>query len=156
MSIVVRPATPDELPNLSELCQRSKAVWGYDQVFLQACWREMTILPEELRSTLIAVADDQDGVAGVVQLKVVDTEGDLLKLFIEPSKLRSGIGSLLFDWAIEQATNMGATRLFIEADPGAAQFYRDMGAYDVGFAPSGSIPGRLLPKLAFNLARDRV
>jgi len=156
MSLVVRPATPDELPSLSELCLRSKAVWGYDQAFLQACQRETTILPAELRSTLIAVADDQDGVAGVVQIKVIDTEADLLKLFIEPGKLRSGIGSLLFEWAIEQAAGIGAARLFIEADPGAAQFYRRMGAYDVGLAPSASIPGRLLPKLAFNLAGDRV
>jgi hypothetical protein len=63
---------------------------------------------------------------------------------------------MLFDWAIEQATNMGATRLFIEADPDAAQFYRGVGAFDVGFAPSESIPGRLLPKLVFNLTGDRV
>jgi N-acetylglutamate synthase-like GNAT family acetyltransferase len=116
----------------------------------------MTIVPDELRSTLIAVADDQDGVAGVVQIKVVQTNANLLKLFVEPRKLRRGIGSTLFDWAIAQATNMGATKLFIESDPDAAQFYRGVGAFDVGFAPSGSIPGRLLPKLAFNLAGDRV
>jgi GNAT superfamily N-acetyltransferase len=91
-----------------------------------------------------------------VQVKVVHTEADLLKLFVEPSKLRRGIGGLLFDWAIKQAMNTGATKLFIEADPDAAPFYRGMGAFDVGFAPSGSIPGRLLPKLAFNLAGGRV
>jgi hypothetical protein len=33
----------------------------------------------------------------------------------------------------------------------AAPFYRRMGAYDVGQAPSGSVPGRMLPKLVMNL-----
>jgi hypothetical protein len=42
---------------------------------------------------------------------------------------------------------MGAHRMAIEADPDAAPFYRRMGAKDSGFAPSGSIPGRMLPKL---------
>jgi hypothetical protein len=54
-------------------------------------------------------------------------------------------------WAAGVARNMGATRLFIEADPDAAPFYRRMGAVDVGLAPSGSIPGRILPKLAVDL-----
>jgi GNAT superfamily N-acetyltransferase len=152
LSLVVRQARLEELPGLSELCLRSKAVWGYDQAFLEACRSELTLRPEELRTTLVAVAESESGVAGVVQIKVADAEVDLLKLFIEPRKLRSGIGSFLFSWAIEQAKSMGATRLLIESDPDAASFYRGIGAYDVGVAPSGSIPGRFLTRLAFDLA----
>ena len=152
MSLVVRQARLEELPGLSELCLRSKAVWGYDQAFLEACRSELTLRPEELRTTLVAVAESESGVAGVVQIKVADAEADLLKLFIEPRKLRSGIGSFLLSWAIEQAKSMGATRLLVESDPDAASFYRGIGAYDVGVAPSGSIPGRFLARLAFDLA----
>jgi hypothetical protein len=75
----------------------------------------------------------------------------LLKLFVEPSALRSGAGKTLLAWAIDVAKKLDATRLTIEADPYAAPFYRRMGAYDVGQAPSGSVPGRMLPKLAMNL-----
>jgi GNAT superfamily N-acetyltransferase len=94
---------------------------------------------------------------GVAQLKVVDGEADLLKLFVEPSALRSGTGKALLAWATEVAKKLGATRLTIESDPDAAPFYRRMGAYDVGQAPSGSVTGRMLPKLAMNLcpADDR-
>ncbi len=152
MSLVVRQARLEELPGLSELCLRSKAVWGYDQAFLEACRSELTLRPEELRTTLVAVAESESGVAGVVQIKVADAEADLLKLFIEPRELRSGIGSFLLSWAIEQAKSMGATRLLVESDPDAASFYRGIGAYDVGVAPSGSIPGRFLARLAFDLA----
>jgi GNAT superfamily N-acetyltransferase len=74
-----------------------------------------------------------------------------MKLFVDTTKLRIGIGSILIGWAVAKAKHMGAVRLFIEADPGAAQFYRRMGAYDVGVASSGSIVGRLLPKLALDL-----
>jgi hypothetical protein len=41
--------------------------------------------------------------------------------------------------------------MVIEADPDAAPFYRKMGAKHCGFAPSGSIPGRVLPKLVKEL-----
>ena len=41
------------------------------------------------------------------------------------------------------------------ADPFAAPFYRRMGMADVGMAPSGSIPGRMLPRLAMPLPAAR-
>src|SRR5262245_50602955 len=47
---------------------------------------------------------------------------------------------------------MGARRLLIESDTDAAPFYRRMGARDVGVVASGSIPGRLLPRLAYELS----
>jgi hypothetical protein len=46
----------------------------------------------------------------------------------------------------------GYTWLRIEADPNAVGFYRAMGAEQIGEAPSGSVPGRSLPLLAFKLA----
>ena len=66
MSLVIRDAELEELESLSELCLRSKAVWGYDQTFLEACRDELTFHPEDLYSTHIAVADTDGGVAGVV------------------------------------------------------------------------------------------
>lgn len=46
---------------------------------------------------------------------------------------------------------MGADELIIEADPDAAPFYKRMGAEDAGLVQSGSITGRLLPKLIKDL-----
>ena len=151
MPLVLRQPTLGELQKLSELCLRSKAVWGYDQAFIEAFRTELTLLPEDLIATRIVVAEDDNSLAGVAQVRVTDAEADLLKLFIEPSRLRNGIGRILFRWATEQARQMGANKLFIVADPDAAPFYRRMGALDVGIAPSGSIPERMLPKLALEL-----
>lgn len=129
-------------------------MWGYDNDFMEACRKELTIELSDLRSTSIAVAEENGKVVGVAQIKIVGSEADLLKLFVEPTILRGGVGRTLFVWATEMATSRGADRLMIEADPDAAAFYRRMGAEDYGFAPSGSIAGRMLPKLVKELRQS--
>ena len=151
MPLTIRPPTIDELSGLSDLCFRSKAIWGYDEEFMEACRGELSLEPRDLELTSIAVAEHGGKPIGVAQLKVVDDEADLLKLFVDPNALRSGTGKALLAWATDVARKLGATRLTIESDPDAAPFYRRMGAYDVGQGPSGSVPGRMLPKLAMNL-----
>jgi hypothetical protein len=47
--------------------------------------------------------------------------------------------------------SLRAVRMIIEADPGAAPFYERMGAHYAGFAPSKSIPGRMLPRMQMEL-----
>jgi len=152
VSLVVRRARLEELPELSDLCLRSKAVWGYVPAFIEACRDELTLRPDELATTRIAVAETDGGMSGVVQIKVTGPAADLLKLFIAPHELRHGLGRLLFGWAVAEARGMGATHLLIEADPDAAPFYRSLGACDIGVTASHSIFGRSIPKLRFELA----
>jgi GNAT superfamily N-acetyltransferase len=153
----LRPARPDEAELLTELCLRSKAVWGYDEAFMRACRAELTLSPEDCATPLLQVAVAAGEVAGVVQVTVDGENADLAKLFIAPSSLRAGVGRTLFEWAVKTARGHGARWLWIEADPDAAGFYRRMGAIDDGVAPSGSIPGRFLPKLKLELQeRDEI
>jgi GNAT superfamily N-acetyltransferase len=152
VTLTIRPPRPDELPGLSDLCLRSKAVWGYSAEFLAACRAELSFDPRDLEATAIAVAEQDEKLLGVAQVRLDQGEADLQKLFVEPFALRRGVGRVLLDWAIDVATEKGAARLTIESDPGAASFYRRMGAYDLGEAPSRSIPGRMLPLLAIDLA----
>ena len=151
--IKLRDARRNELPSLSELCLRSKAVWGYDDAFMTACRTELTLRPDELQSTHLQVAERETGVAGLAQVKVTDVDADLLKLFVEPALLRSGVGRLLFEWAIATARALGAIRMIIEADPGATPFYERMGARHAGFARSRSIAGRMLPRMQMDLEK---
>jgi hypothetical protein len=151
MSLVVRPPRIGELRALGELCVRSKAIWGYEQKFLDACRGELSFSAMDLKATSLAVVDNGNKLLGVAQVKVAEREADLLKLFVEPDALCCGIGKLLFSWAATVARNMDADQLLIDADPNAAPFYRRMGARDVGLVSSGSIPGRMLPRLALDL-----
>ena len=150
--IELRDPRQNELASLGELCLRSKAVWGYDQAFLAACRAELTLHPDELLSTCLQIAERDSTVVGLGQVKVTGVDANLLKLFVEPPLLRSGVGRLLFKWACSRARTLGATRMTIEADPGAALFYEHMGARYAGFAPSHSIPGRVLPLMRIDLS----
>jgi GNAT superfamily N-acetyltransferase len=141
----------DEAKILTELCLRSKAVWDYDEEFMQACRDELTLTVTIMRSSYFMVAETAGELVGVAQVTVTGERALLDKLFVEPTRLRAGAGKTLFDWAVSAARDAGATTMTIEADPDAAGFYRRMGAVDDGIAPSGSIPGRFLPRLKLRL-----
>ena len=82
---------------------------------MEACRGELSFEPRDLALTLIAVAEHNGKPIGVAQVKVVDGEADLLKLFVEPSALRSGTGKALLVWVTDVAKKLGATRLTIDA-----------------------------------------
>jgi GNAT superfamily N-acetyltransferase len=142
----------DELPYLSDLCLRSKAVWDYDEAMLDAFKDELTLTEDDLESDVIIVAEDLRGVAGVAQLSFDETGSSYLdKLFVEPVRLGEGTGKMLYVWACRYAQGSGAKEMVIEADPDAAPFYVHMGAEPAGEAESGSIPERSLPRLVHKL-----
>lgn len=149
--LILRAAHAGELAALTDLCLRSKAVWGYDRAFMDACRDELTLTQDDLRATKLQVAERDGSVIGVVQVSAESATAHLEKLFVEPAQLRAGAGRVLFEWAKTAAADFGATHLIIDADPGAAPFYRRMGARDDGVAPSSSIPGRVLPRLRLDL-----
>ena len=141
----------DEALSLTGLCLRSKAVWGYDEEFIRACRSELTLTASTMRSSYLKVAEIGGHLVGVAQVTVKGQLAELDKLFVEPTCLRCGAGKALFDWATTLARDGGAVTMVIGSDPDAAGFYRRMGAVDDGTAPSGSIPGRLIPRLKLRL-----
>ena len=114
---------------------------------MRACRNELTLRPDDLQTSHFQVAERAAIVAGLVQIKVVGRDAELMKLFVEPALLRSGAGRLLFEWAAARARSLGAVRMIIEADPGAVPFYERMGARHAGVAPSSIDSGRMLPRL---------
>ncbi len=147
----LRAAKPDELAELNALILRSKAVWGYDDDFMAACRDELAIAADELDETSLRIAEDAAGLVGVVQIGISNRVGTLHKLFVDPRAQAKGVGQMLFQWALENCKAGGADVMTIDSDPGAAPFHRRMGARDDGEVPSGSIPGRMLPRLIYDL-----
>lgn len=146
MNLDLRPAQLNELPDLSALCVRSKAYWGYDDAFMAACMTELTLTPQDVADDAVIVMEDSSGLAGVAHVCWDDNSCYLDKLFVEPNCIGKGYGKLLYEWALGAARNLGAQELIIEADPDAAAFYTRMGAERAGDVPSGSIAGRVLPR----------
>lgn len=147
----LRPARGDELADLSALCLRSKAYWGYDAEFMAACIEELTLSEQDFANDPIAVLEDSNGIGGVAHV-CVDAEACYLdKLFIDPDRIGRGYGRKLYLWALDAARALGARELVIEADPDAAPFYQRMGSLRTGEILSGSIAGRVLPRFVHTL-----
>jgi N-acetylglutamate synthase-like GNAT family acetyltransferase len=147
VEVPIRPARQQEAAALSELCVRSKEVWGYDAAFMALARAALEVKPEEIAAGNVWVAEADGIVAGVVALLPTDTPDilDLAKLFVMPGRFRSGVGRALLAHAIAVARRRGARHLTILADPNAAGFYEANGAVRIGDAPSDAIPGRRLP-----------
>lgn len=147
---MIREAHAEELEALTALCLRSKAHWGgYDADFMAACVDELTLRPEHLGPGLVVW--DDGALRGVAQVSVTREEAHLEDMFIDPSAIGQGLGRKLFDWATSFALTRGARSLSIDSDPFAEPFYARMGAVRVGIVPSGSVPGRVLPRLSYTL-----
>lgn len=151
MTLHLRPARQDELDTLSALCLRAKAHWGYDDAFMAACVQELTLTPLDLEADEVIVLEDADAIAGIAQIGLEQAGCVLDKLFVEPSRMGLGYGKHLYLWALDAARKLGARELIIDADPEAAPFYEKLGARRAGEIPSGSIAGRVLPRLVHPL-----
>lgn len=144
--IILRPPKSDELTVASQLCLRSKAYWGYDTEFMSACVPELTITEEDVTRDMVILALENHELVGVAQVSNADDGCFLEKLFVNPSHMKKGIGRKLFEWSQSAAQKLGASQMIVEADPDAVPFYMAMNCEEAGSAPSGSIPGRTLPR----------
>ncbi len=145
----LRPARPDEAAMLSALALRSKGHWGYDEEFLAACRDELTIPPDEVEARRTTVAELDGGVVGMYTIDGDPPVAELGQMFVDPDHIGRGVGRVLWTHAVGRARAEGIHTLTIDADPFAEAFYLAMGATRTGSVPSGSIPGRVLPRLTF-------
>ncbi|UFU07471.1 GNAT family N-acetyltransferase [Ruania halotolerans] len=152
-ALQMRSARTDEASALSALALRSKGHWGYPQDFLDACREELTITPERCDSEVVTVALLEDRIAGFYTVDGSPPEGELGALFVDLDLIGSGVGGSLLRHALASAASRGFRRLVLDADPGAEAFYVRYGAERIGEVPSGSVPGRMLPHMRFDLTR---
>jgi GNAT superfamily N-acetyltransferase len=141
----VRDARAEDLDTLSALAFASKAHWGYDDAFMEACRPELTLVSRHLDEYVVRVAESDGEIVGFHGVERTADAPDLMWLFVVPAAIGTGVGRILLADAVVVARALGARVLRIEADPNAAAFYQREGAQRVGEAPSASIPGRTLP-----------
>jgi GNAT superfamily N-acetyltransferase len=122
----IRRAERADAAALTRLALASKASWGYDAAFMEACRAELT-------------------------LEARDIVGDPT-FVIAPEAVRCGIGRRLWAHLERTARAVGVTHLEVDSDPHAEGFYRRTGMRRTGQAASGSIAERLLPHLIKDLA----
>ena len=145
--VTVRLARPDEASALTALAMRAKASWGYDAAFMEACREELTLTPEVMAAWTVWVAEIDGRLAGMIALAAHGAEGELEDFMVEPDCQGQGVGRALMDALLAEARSLDLKRIGLDADPNAERIYRSLGFETVGESPSGSIPGRMLPRM---------
>jgi len=147
--VTVRRARPDEADLLTGLAFRSKASNGYDQAFMEACRAEMAVTPAAFERRCFWIAEGEAGeLLGFAGLwPVEDGLAEVDPIYVEPISKGIGVGQALWAQLERHARAGGAARLGLDSDPFAVGFYERMGCRIIGESPSGSIPGRMLPRM---------
>lgn len=149
---MIRDAIPADAGVLTDIALRAKAHWGYDDAFMAACRDELTVTAARLAAETTRVHEAGGAADGFYSLSSSSGEANVELFFVDPPAIGRGVGAALWRDLVAQAA-LDAVILRIESDPQAEGFYRRMGAVRTGTAPSGSIPGRELPLLIYDLRR---
>ena len=152
--VAIRSACPDEAGKLTDIAFRSKASHGYDLAFMEACRKELTVSLADFARRLLWIAEDGNGrLLGFAGLWPVENGvAEVDPVYVDPPYKGMGVGQALWAQLESQARLDGAKKLGLDSDPHAVGFYSRMGCRVVGEAPSGSIPGRMLPRMEKALA----
>jgi GNAT superfamily N-acetyltransferase len=155
VGVFVRNAKPGEGKNLTALCMRSKAHWGYDAAFMRKSAAALLVSEASIAAGRVLVATDDTGrTIGTVSIAEDDEGAELALMFVDPPAMGGGTGRTLFEAAVRLARRLGYRRMTILADPNAAPFYERMGARFLRDAPSDAIPGRTLPFYEYDLSPE--
>jgi len=149
----VRSARPTESEELSALALSAKALWGYSAQQLALWSSELRITRETIVSQPTFVAEENALPVGVAQLDTKALPWAVECLWVHPSAVRRGVGSLLVRHLLAHARTNGQSALRVDSDPNAEGFYLHLGARRVGevAAPIEGQPSRTRPQLILSV-----
>lgn len=129
----IRPAAIGERLDLEDLQRRaSLAALGY-RALLAAHPDAIELPAEQIEAGLVHVAERQGRIVGFAVLLLASRgEAELDGLFVEPDSWKQGIGRALVAHVERVATDAGATRLRVLANPDALGFYEACGFTRIG------------------------
>jgi GNAT superfamily N-acetyltransferase len=137
-STTIRPAQVSERDALERLQFRSSMHQPMYRAHLAADPEAIELPAEQITAGLVRVAEQNGVVAGfAVLLERSGVACELDGLFVEPDRMRAGIGRRLVEDAKQIARERGATRIDVVANPQTVAFYEA-----VGFEPAGEAQTR--------------
>lgn len=148
-SIVLRGATPGDIPALEAIAWAAKAHWGYSPAQMDAWRHDLQVPADSLGTHPACVAEVGGQPIGFAQLGTDTRPWELAAMWVSPSHMGRGVGKALLAWARAAASAAGQDELAIDADPNAERFYEACGARRVGSvpAPIEGQPRRFRPQL---------
>jgi ribosomal protein S18 acetylase RimI-like enzyme len=139
--VLIRAARPDERAALEALQWRSSLHNPGDREALEAHPDAIELPIWQIEAGHVRVLEASDEVAGFsVLLAPADGACELDGLFVEPGRMRAGLGRALVEDAMRLAHDRGADFIDVTANPHAMGFYRR-----VGFEVTGEVQTRFAP-----------
>lgn len=154
----LRPGRVSDADTLTEIAMRSKAHWGYDRSFMAACRAELTMTPARILDEVVVVAESDSGEPvgfGSYRRNGGNTV-EITNCFVVPEAMGAGVGRRIVSALDASAEAESMAVMLVDSDPQAQVFYERLGFSLIGESPSGSIAGRLLPRLRRDLADGRI
>jgi GNAT superfamily N-acetyltransferase len=144
----LRPAQIPERDALERLQRRSSMHQPMYRTQLTAHPDAIELPAEHITAGLVRVAEQDGVVVGFAVL--LERSGDACELdglFVEPDRMRAGVGRRLVEDAKRIARTRGAIRIDVVANPQAIAFYQA-----VGFTPAGNAVTRFGPAPRMSLS----
>ena len=149
---MIRPATSDEASTLTQIALESKSYWGYPEHWLKLWQQELAVSSAFIENNHVFVLETAGEIRGFYALCINDSKAELEHMWVRPTDIGAGVGKELFVDAMERAAQLNVGEVQLTADPNAAEFYKKMGAQQIGEAHS-EIDGqpRILPRMKIDI-----
>lgn len=141
----VTKAKPQDHEMLTSIMRKSKAHWDYTKQQLQLWQNELTVSQSEIINHHVYKLTFEDKIIGFYSFKKENsTTIKLENLFILPKYIDKGFGKLLLLDCHEKAKQLTFSKIILDADPNAEDFYLSFDFLVIGQKKT-SIPGRFMP-----------
>lgn len=128
MSIEIRPAIVADAPKLTALMHASSAYAGDYATILEG----YAVTPDQIERDVVYLAETASGeIVGFYSLTLID-EPELDLMFVADHVQGEKLGSRLFTHMRAEAKRLRVVAVKIVSHPPSVEFYRRMGAIEVG------------------------
>ena len=145
MELTIRTARPEDLDDLRAIYRRSSLLNEGDREALLARPEILVWNGAGLEAGQTRVAVDENGrLLGFATAVPDGAEVELDDLFVDPDRMRQGVGRALVEDLLATARRAGASSIRVIANEHAAAFYRAAGFVPAGTAATEFGPAPLL------------
>ena len=151
LKIKISKVEISEANDLTELTLRSKSYWNYGEQQIEAWREELTISEKYISENQLYKLEKENQLIGFYAYHAINERDIKLNfLFVEPKYIGMGYGKLLMIDFMQRMEKSDFRRVFLDADPNAAQFYEKLGFHIIGKLKS-TIKDRFLPIMEFSI-----
>jgi len=142
-------AKAEESILLNQLMRHSLSVWKYSEIELEKLMEHLKVAPELIDQSICYTARLSNAIKGFILFS--EQENFLKKLYVDPSCINTGVGTLLWQRLIQDLREKNFKHINFLSDPNAQGFYEKKGAFKIGRRASKVFDGVYIPIMRYTL-----